>query len=104
MTTDGQDFCTFVNQWTLSEVREETTCMLETEVILDFSCCDCHHAVYAKLKCSGTGVAAGPHAVTCVDLTCPHCQSVNQVYFELSGMVLQVAEKSRHPLLEPSLN
>jgi hypothetical protein len=79
--------------------------MVETEVVIEFLCCHCCHEVIARLKCSGNGVAKGPHAIAGVPLRCPTCHQVNQVCFELSGLVLQVSgERRGQPLLEPSLN
>jgi len=79
--------------------------MTETEVVIEFACCHCQHQVIARLRCSGTGVCQGPHAVAGVPLPCPTCDQVNHVCFELSGLVLHVApEKAAPQLLEPSLN
>jgi hypothetical protein len=78
--------------------------MCELDVSLDFACDACNNGVQAKLKCSGEGVTGGCHAVAAVDLTCPNCQAINQVIFELSGYVLRVESEQYSFYLEPSLN
>jgi hypothetical protein len=78
--------------------------MLEIDVSLEFSCEACLNGIQAKLNCSGRSVADGPHAVAAVDLPCPHCRAVNEVVFELSGMILQVEMEERAGILEPSWN
>ncbi len=78
--------------------------MLETEVVLDYSCSHCQHPVNVKLKCSGDGLAAGPHAVASVSVPCPSCAATCGLYCELSGLVLAVLPEARRQTLEPSLN
>src|SRR5207253_9589488 len=62
--------------------------MAEMEVVIQFNCCHCQDQVTARLKCSGKGVSEGPHVVAGAHLACPTCDQVNQVCFELSGLVL----------------
>lgn len=78
--------------------------MLEVDVSLEFACDLCRDPIQAKLKCSGKGVCQGSHAVAAVNLPCPHCQAVNQVIFELSGMILHIDSKQQTISLEPSIN
>jgi phage FluMu protein Com len=78
--------------------------MLELEVILDFACCGCGHAVGVTLKCAGKGLSASNAKATFV-VPCPTCSKINQVYFSPSGEVHHVAphRECRH-VHEPSLN
>jgi phage FluMu protein Com len=79
--------------------------MVELKVILDFACCTCSHAVSVTVKCAGKGLAAGARTVAAVNVPCPTCGTVNQLYFEPSGTVRGVApyQAPRRPL-EPSVN
>ena len=79
--------------------------MVELKVILDFACCTCGHAVGVTVKCAGKGLAAGARTVAAVNVPCPTCGTVNQLYFEPSGTVRGVApyQAPRRPP-EPSVN
>jgi phage FluMu protein Com len=79
--------------------------MREVEVVLDFTCCSCGYFVSATVRCSGQGLAAGPHAVAAVRIPCPGCDRINQLYFEPCGQ-LRAVEPFRRAceILEPSIN
>jgi hypothetical protein len=79
--------------------------MRSVEVVLDFSCCGCGQFVSATVRCSGKGLAAGPHVVAAVKISCPTCAGTNQLYFEPCGQV-RVVEPFRgaREALVPSIN
>jgi hypothetical protein len=79
--------------------------MRAIDVVLDFTCADCGYFVSATVRCSGKGLAAGPHTVAAVKIVCPACEGTNQVYFEPSGR-LRAVEPLRgvREALEPSVN
>jgi hypothetical protein len=79
--------------------------MLELQVILDFACCICGEAMSVTVKCSGKGLAAGARTVAAVNVPCPSCASVNQLFFEPSGTIHAVAPfQGPRPVPEPSVN
>jgi len=80
--------------------------MPELQVCLDFSCCLCDRPVGVTLKCAGSGLLGGLRSVAAVQVPCPNCNSVNQVYFEPCGIVRDVVPSSTRgrPALEPSIN
>jgi hypothetical protein len=79
--------------------------MLELQVNLDFACCNCQGPVGVTVKCAGKGLSAASRAVAAVNVPCPACGSVNQLYFEPNGTVRAVAPYTGpHALPEPSLN
>jgi hypothetical protein len=78
---------------------------MEVEVNLHFSCCVCARGVSAKVKCSGKGLEAGPRTVAAVTIPCPHCELLNQLYFEPSGAIRAVAPyEVPHRIPQPSAN
>jgi hypothetical protein len=79
--------------------------MMELNLSLDFACCACGQSVNVTLKCEGRGLAAGARAVATVNVPCPACCTVNQLYFEPSGTVRAVAPYEGHPgRPQPSVN
>jgi phage FluMu protein Com len=79
--------------------------MTELQVILDFACCRCGHAVGVTLKCAGKGLSAASRTVAAVRVPCPTCHAVNQLYFEPSGTVRDVVPaEATERRLEPSIN
>ena len=79
--------------------------MMELKVVLDFGCCTCEQPVSATVKCSGKGLVAGTRTVATVNIPCPYCGTVNQVYFEPSGTIHAVLpDRGRRVIPEPSLN
>jgi hypothetical protein len=79
--------------------------MLELKVTLEFACCRCDHSVSVTVRCQGKGLADGDGAVAEVNVPCPACGIVNQLYFEPNGTVRAVASY-RVPLWQvvPSAN
>ena len=79
--------------------------MRHVDVVLDFTCCSCGHPVGVTLRCSGKGLAAGPHTVAAVKVPCPTCENVNELYFEPSGTLHAVFPyRSPREALVPSVN
>jgi hypothetical protein len=79
--------------------------MMELKVDLSFACYHCELPVGVTVVCQGKCVFPGSRSVAAVNVPCPHCSSVNQLYFEPSGQVRGVAPyKSSHYELEPSVN
>ena len=79
--------------------------VLELELIVDFTCCACNEFVSVRLRCEGNGLAAGERAVAAVNVPCPHCASVNRLYFRPNGMVVDVVPYREHyPIPGPSVN
>ena len=79
--------------------------MMELQLVLDFACCSCNHALSVTLKCSGKGLAAGGRSVAAVKVPCPTCNGMNELYFEPNGRIHAVTpcrEFCRVP--EPSVN
>jgi hypothetical protein len=78
---------------------------MELKVILDFACCTCARPVSVTVKCTGQGLAAGPRTVATVNVPCPNCGGVNELYFEPSGRLHAVAPHAgARQLPEPSVN
>lgn len=78
---------------------------MEVEVDLHFACCACLLGVSAKVKCAGKGLEAGPRTVAAVQIPCPNCGCVNQLYFEPSGVVRSVTPYTGpRSIPNPSLN
>ena len=79
--------------------------MIELKVVLDFVCCTCEQSVGVTVKCAGKGLAKGYRTVAAVNVPCPTCGNVNQLYFEPIGTVRAVAPYQAGRLLpEPSVN
>jgi hypothetical protein len=80
--------------------------MMELRVTLDFACCGCEQSVNVTVQCSGQGLAGeagGPPLA--VNVPCPTCGQVNQLFFEPSGAVRAVRPYSCFRLVpEPSVN
>jgi hypothetical protein len=79
--------------------------MTELLVTLDFACCTCSQAMSVTVKCTGKGLALGGRTVASVNVPCPTCSSINQLYFEPSGTIHAVAPyASPRQVPEPSVN
>lgn len=79
--------------------------MMELKVILDFACCACNHSVSVTVKCAGKGLASGSRSVVTVNVPCPTCGSINQLFFEPNGTVRAVAPvQGVRQVPEPSVN
>jgi len=79
--------------------------MRAIDVVLAFTCCACGHFVTATVRCSGQGLAAGPHTVAAVKVPCPACDGTNELYFEPCGQLRAVQSlPDVRQTLEPSIN
>jgi hypothetical protein len=80
--------------------------MMELHVTLDFACCDCEEPVNVTVHCTGKGLGSeAGHTVAAVNVPCPTCGQVNQLFFEPNGTVRSVRPYvGRRPLPEPSVN
>jgi hypothetical protein len=79
--------------------------MMELKVTLDFECSICSHSIGVTLKCEGKGLTAGSRAVATVNVPCPTCGAVNQLYFEPRGTVQAVSPyRTARQVPEPSMN
>lgn len=79
--------------------------MIELKLILDFACCACEQPVSVTVQCAGKGLAKGCRAVAAVNIPCPTCGAINQLYFEPNGTVRDVVPYPASFLVpEPSLN
>jgi hypothetical protein len=81
--------------------------MMELRVTLDFACCGCEQSVNVTVQCSGQGLAgAAGRPVVAVNVPCPTCGQVNQLFFEPNGAVRAVRPYPCVRLLlpEPSVN
>jgi phage FluMu protein Com len=79
--------------------------MMEVKVTLDFSCCICEHSVGVTLQCTGIGLTPSSRTVATVNIPCPTCNSVNQLYFEPNGTIRDVVPyRGLRRSLEPSAN
>jgi hypothetical protein len=78
---------------------------MEVCVTLDFACCSCEQTIGVTLKCQGKGLHSGSRAVASVNVPCPTCNSINQLFFEPNG-TLRAVQPCRGPArsLEPSMN
>jgi hypothetical protein len=80
--------------------------MTELQVTLDFTCYDCEEPVSVTVLCQGKG--QGPMVfggVASVNVPCPTCGQVNQVFFEPSGTLRGVRPfRQRLALPVPSIN
>jgi hypothetical protein len=86
--------------------EERADAMTDLQVTLDFSCCGCEESVSVTVLCRGK--AAGEPAlggVAAVNVPCPTCGEVNQVFFEPNGTLRCVrAYRQRLTLPVPSVN
>jgi hypothetical protein len=79
--------------------------MMELNVTLDFACSHCAQSVGVTLKCEGKGLDAGLRTVAAVNVPCPTCGAVNELYFEPSGRVHAVSPyRGPRQVPMPSLN
>jgi hypothetical protein len=95
----------FGRDGTLPKSEEGGMTMMDLKVILDFACCCCGQPMSVTVQCTGKGLAAGTRTVAAVNVPCPTCSSVNQLYFEPSGRIHAVAPfHGVRPVPEPSVN
>jgi len=80
--------------------------MMDLKVTLQFACCGCEEPVDVMVRCRGKGLnQASTRSVASVNVPCPSCGQINQLFFEPSGTVRAVRPYPCFRLLpEPSLN
>jgi hypothetical protein len=80
--------------------------MMELKLSLGFACCICEQPVGVTVKCSGKGlVGACDQAIASVNVPCPHCGQVNQLFFDSAGTVHEVrGYVNPWPVPAPSAN
>jgi hypothetical protein len=80
--------------------------MTELQITLDFFCHNCEEPVSVTVLCQGKG--QGPvvfEGVAAVNVPCPTCSEVNQVFFEPNGKLRFVRPlRQRITIPAPSLN
>jgi hypothetical protein len=78
---------------------------MEVRVTIDFACCSCEQTIGVTLKCQGKGLHSGSRTVASVNVPCPTCSSINQLFFEPNGTLRGVSPYRGSPRsLEPSIN
>ena len=79
--------------------------MMELNATLDFACCGCEQPVKVTVQCTGKGLGLQAETIASVNVPCPTCGQVNQLFFEPSGRVRSVRPYSCFRVLpEPSVN
>ena len=80
--------------------------MTELHVTLDFTCCDCDEPVSVTVLCRDKGSGSPPPGgVVAVNVPCPTCGQVNQLFFEPGGAVRAVRPYPCFRFVpEPSVN
>jgi hypothetical protein len=80
--------------------------MMELNVTLGFACCGCEQPVSVTVQCSGKGLMQeGDGALASVNVPCPTCGQINQLFFEPSGTVHSVRLYTCIRVVpEPSIN
>jgi hypothetical protein len=79
--------------------------MEKLRVTMDFACCGCDEPVSVTVQCQGEGLAGkAASLVASVNIPCPSCGQVNQLFFEPCGRVRSVRPYCRRALPSPSLN
>ena len=78
---------------------------MTTLVILDFACGCCENAVSVTVQCTGKGLQRR-QSVALVRVSCPHCDTVNQLYFEPNNGTVRdvILFDTPQQVLEPSAN
>jgi hypothetical protein len=79
--------------------------MTERHVTLDFHCCDCEEPVGVTVLCRDKGSEWPPDGVVALNVACPACGEVNQVFFEPDGTLRRVRPlRRRLTVPAPSVN
>jgi hypothetical protein len=80
--------------------------MMELTVTLGFACCGCEKPVSVTIQCSGKGALKEvENTLATVNVPCPTCGLVNQLFFEPSGRVRSVRPYTCIRVVpEPSVN
>ncbi len=80
--------------------------MMELKLTLDFACCFCDEPVSVTVQCKGMGLGGeGGQALAAVNIPCPGCGQINQLFFDPCGTVRSVRPYALPwPQLVPSVN
>ena len=80
--------------------------MMELNLTLDFACCCCLQPVSVKVQCSGGGLRTNREGtLAAVNVPCPTCGQLNQLFFEPTGTVRSVRPYACIRIVpEPSVN
>jgi len=80
--------------------------MMELNLTLEFACCGCEQPVSVKVQCSGAGLMSNREGgLASVNVPCPTCGQLNQLFFEPSGTVRSVRPYTCIRIVpEPSVN
>jgi hypothetical protein len=80
--------------------------MTDLQVTLDFNCHSCDEPVNVTVLYQGKGPAGSPaESVAAVNVPCPTCAEINQVFFEPNGTLRGVRPlRQRLALPVPSIN
>ena len=86
-------------------VEEWTDAMTELQVTLDFFCRDCEGPVSVTVVCRQKAFPTQAAGVAAVNVPCPACGEVNQVFFEPNGTLRSVRPyRRRLTVPAPSVN
>jgi hypothetical protein len=94
----------------LSFTEEQAHAMTDSQVTLDFRCCGCEELVSVTVLCRAKADGGQPSGgfvggVAAVNVPCPTCGEVNQVFFEPDGTLRCVRiYRQRLTLPVPSVN
>ena len=76
---------------------------MDLQLTLTFGCCHCQHTITATLACKGA--EPGDERLAAVNVPCPTCGQVNQLFFEPTGTVRSVRPYACIRIVpEPSVN
>jgi hypothetical protein len=79
--------------------------MREVRLTLDFACCHCGGPVSVTLECRGKALESTERLLAAVNIPCPDCQQIIQLYFDPGGTVHAVEPyRAEQRLPVPSLN
>ena len=80
--------------------------MMELNVTLEFACCGCEQPVGVTVQCRGKGLYQDAEGtLAAVNVPCPTCGEVNQVFFEPNGTLHNVRlSRRRLTVPVPSVN
>ncbi len=78
--------------------------MMELNLTLEFACCFCEQPVSVTVQCSG-GASKRHGSLAAVNIPCPSCGQLNQLFFEPTGTVRAVRPYACIRIVpEPSAN
>ena len=79
--------------------------MMERNLTLDFACCRCEQPVRVQVLCGGGLPSNREGTLAAVNVPCPTCGEVNQLFFEPTGTVRSVRPHACIRIVpEPSVN